>query len=167
MGTRQDWESLLEKVEKLVAYDHNGDWAKYINAVATILRKFIDTYDGNPDVDWWNRIFHSQRERIGSGGDYEEYLDGWILHFVGKYGRCTSESIRDYYIDVPVHIDNKMTGEIKTVRLVGGLGGLHTMSLDGRMAYRSQTSMIVVHDPSNKDDQTDAEAHFHPKTRCF
>ena len=65
------------------------------------------------------------------------------------------------FIDVPVKIDNKLTGEMKTVHLVGGFSrGLHAMEVDGRNAYRPHTSMVVLHDPKSENDQADAKEHF-------
>merc|ERR1712048_1325259 len=86
--------------------------------------------------------------RLGSGNT--TYYSGWILHLFGKYERCESSDIGGYSIDVPVKIDNRQTGVLKTVHIVGGFSGVHSADVDGRKAFRPQSSMIVYHDPTSK-----------------
>ena len=54
--------------------------------VRSILEKFLDTFDGNPDVSWWNTIMTSEEIQLGSGiNDSLTLVEGWILHFFGIY----------------------------------------------------------------------------------
>jgi hypothetical protein len=158
LGTGNDWDALFAKTDKLKTYDVDGTWARYICGVQDILRNLIATYHGNVDVDWWNKVMNMEHGRLGSGST--TYYSGWILHFFGKYERCESGDIDSYSIDVPVKIDNKLTGEMKTVHLVGGFGGVCAMDVDGRKAFRPQTSMVVFHDPQSEDDKNAAKDHF-------
>lgn len=57
-GTLEDWKSVFDKTNALAEYDVNGQLKKYISRVGVILEKFIDTYQGNVDVDFWNKVYH-------------------------------------------------------------------------------------------------------------
>lgn len=160
LGTAEDWDKLYAKIGTLRLYDIDGKWNRYISGVQDILSKMISTYRGEVDVHWWNQVMQFEYRTVGSGGQQVEYIDGWILHLFGIYGKCDSDDIRNDFIDVPVKIDNEFTMEQKTVHLVGGFGGVHAMSVDGRKAFRPQTSMIVYHDPTSQEDKDAAAQHF-------
>lgn len=53
--------------------------------VEVIIKQFIDAFDEKPDLKWWNTIMTSERRRVGSGGQSDTYIEGWILHFYGIY----------------------------------------------------------------------------------
>ena len=68
-GTQEDWERLrrkikelretLEPIEDVFGYDWNGEsWWENVEEIAT---KLLDTYNGNPDEDWWSRIITEQK----------------------------------------------------------------------------------------------------------
>jgi hypothetical protein len=158
LGSQEDWDNLILKTEKLRCYDVGGSWTRYIDGVQEILHKFIATFNNNVDVDWWNKVMNAERGRLGSGST--TYYTGWLLHLFGKYERCESSDLGNYSIDVPVKIDNKLTGELKTVHLVGGMAGVHAADVQGRKAFRPQTSMIVFHRPSSEADKAAAIEHF-------
>ena len=84
-GTREDWVKMRMKLQALAKYDVDGRLKKYVEDMDVILRKFIDTYDGNPDQAWWNRIIGTREMREDSGIREGTYIDGWILHFFGIY----------------------------------------------------------------------------------
>lgn len=143
MGTLTDWESVLDRTKKLEKYSQGyfiDSWATYINNVTPILEKFIDTYNNNVDVDFWNKVMNIEYGRLGSGST--SYVSGWILNFFGIYKKVESDEIKSYNINFPVKLDNKLTGVKKTVHIIGGFGGVNKE--DG--AYRPQLSMIVYHD---------------------
>ena len=85
MGSLEDWQKLYEKTANLAQYaiEESDFWSTYVRHVLVILRQFIRTYEGNVDVDWWNLIFTTEEQRIGSGGQTNTYLTGWFLHFLG------------------------------------------------------------------------------------
>jgi len=140
MGDLGDWESLLDRTLKLEKYAVNEAWSNYLSNLKPILMKFIDTYNGKVDVDFWNQVMNLSHGRLGSGST--TLVSGWILHFFGIYGKVDTGDIKAYSIDVPVEIDNKLTGVKKMVNIVGGFGGVHK---DGD-GYRPQLSMIVFWD---------------------
>jgi len=81
-GTLEDWKSLCKKIENLSEYDVNGKLKKYIQHVKYILEKFVETYEGTVDLDWWNKIL-SIESTHGSGK--VDNFSGWITHLFGYY----------------------------------------------------------------------------------
>lgn len=55
-GTREDWEKMIEKIEKMAQYDVDGCLKQYIIHTKRILEKFLETFDMSPDIEWWNTI---------------------------------------------------------------------------------------------------------------
>ena len=143
MGTHDDWESVLDRTKKLGDYAMNGlfdSWGKYVRHMIMILRKFVDTFDNNVDVNFWNTVMNIKHGTLGSGST--SYVTGWILKFFGIYDKVESDEIQSYSIEFPVKLDNKLTGIKKTVSVIGGFGGVNYHD----HAYRPQLSMIVYHD---------------------
>jgi len=78
-GTQQDWERLGTKITELRhtlkpiqdTIGLAGWWDKAEN----IASKLLDTFNGNPDLDWWSRII--TKEPFGSGGDVA--FKGWFM----------------------------------------------------------------------------------------
>lgn len=140
MGFEEDWSQLLEKTKQLAKYDVDGTWAKYIDHMIPILNQFLNTYNEKVDTEFWDKVMNIRYGSAGSGSTTN--VSGWILHFFGLYSEVDSHDIKIASIDVPVKIDNKLTGQKKNVNIIGGFGGVNFT--DG--AYRPQLSMIVFHD---------------------
>lgn len=72
-GEKADWEKLLVRLDKLPTFGSEpAAWAKMLRP---ILSRFVQAFDGKPDVDFWNRMCH---HKAGSG---THYLSGWITAF--------------------------------------------------------------------------------------
>ena len=73
-GSEEDWRRLLQKFEEVEEYlkpiDSALDLEYWFEEVKPVLQKLIDTFCGNPDKDWWSRIF-DQYTRHGSGAGEE------------------------------------------------------------------------------------------------
>eukprot|EP01111_Echinosteliopsis_oligospora_P006315 TRINITY_DN20399_c0_g1_i1.p1 TRINITY_DN20399_c0_g1~~TRINITY_DN20399_c0_g1_i1.p1 ORF type:complete len:283 (+),score=35.55 TRINITY_DN20399_c0_g1_i1:40-888(+) len=54
LGTLEDWKMLVEKLIELKKYGVVGGWSAYVDNLVPILRKFLDTYEGN--VGGWRRV---------------------------------------------------------------------------------------------------------------
>ena len=63
-GTLEDWIKIRNKVEKFSEYGLL-EWSK---SLSYILDKFIETYKGNGDKDFWNKICNFKYITVGSGG---------------------------------------------------------------------------------------------------
>jgi len=138
MGTIDEWGKLYDKILHLKTFSNHEEWTMYIDGILPIISKFIDTYIGNVDVEWWNKIMNLRFGRLGSGST--NFVSGWILKLLGLDGEIDSGDIPNYNFNVPVVIINKITGFIKTVSLVGGFGGINYTN----GAYRPQLSMIIL-----------------------
>ncbi len=57
-GTLDDWKKVLLKTSNLIEFDVNGVLKRYIKNVTAVLEKFIDTYEGKVDVDFWQRVIN-------------------------------------------------------------------------------------------------------------
>ena len=86
-GTRDDWVKVQNKLKNLEKYDIDGKLKYYVKHVEAILNNFIDTFDEKPDLKWWNTIMTSEQRRVGSGGQKDTFIEGWILHFYGIYNK--------------------------------------------------------------------------------
>ena len=59
-GTREDWLKVQKKLRNLEKYDVDGRLKEYVKHVDIIVGNFVDTFDGKPDVNWWNVIMTTE-----------------------------------------------------------------------------------------------------------
>jgi hypothetical protein len=64
-----------------VEYDVNGKLKSFVKNVTAILAKFIDTYQGNVDLDFWNKVVHD--DGTGGSGMRGPFCSGWLVHLFG------------------------------------------------------------------------------------
>ncbi|EGC28748.1 hypothetical protein DICPUDRAFT_159767 [Dictyostelium purpureum] len=87
-GDASDYIDIKNRISRLVEFDLKeagnpmSGWLNYLNP---IVDKLIETANGSPDTEWWNKIVN----RVG-GGSGPTYLSGWITAFCafdakGKY----------------------------------------------------------------------------------
>ena len=62
-GVREDWVKLRDKLGGLVQFDIDGEVKKYVQHINVILENFLLTFDGKPDVKWWNTIMTTPEKR--------------------------------------------------------------------------------------------------------
>jgi hypothetical protein len=73
-GEKADWESILTRLDKLNEFGKEPKfWASMLRP---IIRRFIDSFDGKHDLDFWSKVVASWS--VGSG---TTYLSGWITAF--------------------------------------------------------------------------------------
>jgi len=73
-GERSDWVKLLEKIDKFEQFGKEPTaWATLLRP---IIRRFVQSFDGEPDLDFWNKVCH--RQNRGSG---MTHMSGWITAF--------------------------------------------------------------------------------------
>jgi hypothetical protein len=133
LGTVEDWKEIRNRVAKLATWNI-GKLTNWSRVLELVLDKFIDAFDGNVDVDFWNRIAHQT-----GGGSGPRYLQGWILAFIpfddsgnyvlndintiketGQFGRVDTNNVPASAVEVPVTIDDNGT-EYKTMFCAGAL----------------------------------------------
>lgn len=147
-GTLDDWILLKNKISSLSCFavsESENDWLNlYIKKVSVIIDKFIDTYNGNVDVSFWNNIMTTEVFRIGSGGDTQTTMEGWITHFLGIYTKINDfDDVKNHKMIVPVKLLNELTNTKKDLTLYGAFTGItYDTVLD---AYRPQITMVMYH----------------------
>jgi hypothetical protein len=148
MGTLDDWVGLKSKLLGLKQFVGTpGDFLdRYIEGLEPILDKFISTYSGNEEREFWDKIMNITHGSLGSGTT--SYISGWILKFYGLKGRVEMCDINNEFINVPIKLDNKETGIKKMVNLYGGFGGISRTKDELYDVYRPQQSFIIYHDGS-------------------
>ena len=73
-GTPQDWQKILDKVNKLKKYELK--W--WTSELEPILKEFVKTSKGNIDTVFWQNMFKEHSlEKYGS----PKVIDGWIVKF--------------------------------------------------------------------------------------
>lgn len=123
IGSLDDWKLVSKKLQNLKKYDIDGKWAHFVDTMTTILYKFIETYGGNPDVDWWNGIYHEKR-LLGSGVSKE--ITGWILgmFFVTCHSKSSEIDPNSYIMNVPIELIDMPNRTKSELIMTGGFSGL-------------------------------------------
>ncbi|CAF1395877.1 unnamed protein product [Adineta ricciae] len=146
-GTLFDWKLLKEKTEQLMSLTiRNDSFFQYLQNLIPILNEFIETYQGNVNVEFWNHIVDAKRGRLRSGS--AEYLNGWILKLFydieeTNRDKITSSDIHLNSIQVPVQVENYSTGLKKTCYVLGGFHGIDSTK---DHIYKPVLSLVVIED---------------------
>lgn len=73
-GERHDWVDLRSRIDKLETFgEEPRKWARLLRP---IFDRFVSAFDGDHDVDFWNKV--SVHYSLGSG---TRFLSGWITAF--------------------------------------------------------------------------------------
>ena len=82
LGNLEDWQQLIKKIDKLAELLYPleeelqiSGWLKHVRMVYVKLK---ETFEQNPDQDWWSRII--SKVPLGSGG--QKKYEGWIIQFL-------------------------------------------------------------------------------------
>jgi len=151
LGSLDDWLSLRKKADDICSFDEEpgllgkkrGDFSKYIQNLLPILDEFINTYKGNVNNKFWDKIMNFRDGRLGSGST--TYISGWILNFFLGYSQDREVDYGDISLNsikVPVEVTNHCTGQQKTCYVTGGFFGVRK---DGE-TYRPCMSLSVLED---------------------
>ena len=94
LGTLDDWVKLKQKALDLMTFMKQTKFEDYIANILPILDEFVNTYNGNPNQDYWNKIMNIKSGHIGSGS--YKLISGWILNF---YIGCANKTMdpKDIY----------------------------------------------------------------------
>ena len=139
-GTKSDWEDILTRVEKLQSF--GAEPAQWASLLRPIISRFISAFDGERDLDFWQRICH--RHSAGSGSDT---YSGWITAFcvwseAGRWrgGNGKPYSTQDLVLDgvayPEIDVDNVPAGFAEVdVKLTDG-EVLDCMMVAGHVGYQ-------------------------------
>ncbi|GJJ78991.1 hypothetical protein EMPS_11350 [Entomortierella parvispora] len=139
LGEKEDWEKMLDKVEKLK--DYGTETTQWYNVLRPVLSGFVNTFnkpEADSTKDFWQNIADHRK-----GGSGPSYLSGWITAFCyfdsdGKpngtrgegpvlvldgvrFYQVDTEDIPSAFAEVPVALNDNGV-EIKTVMIAGLLG---------------------------------------------
>lgn len=87
-GEKEDWQKLFTRIDKLAEF--GAEPSAWANLLRPILKRFVQSFDGEPDLDFWSRICHFHP--TGSG---PTYLSGWVTAFCvwNKEGKWQGPSL--------------------------------------------------------------------------
>jgi|SaaInlStandDraft_5_1057022.scaffolds.fasta_scaffold10161_2 hypothetical protein len=131
MGTLNDWERIIEKLNELSVYDVDGKLQKYVDELIPVMQQIIDTYKGVDKTDFWDKIMNIEHGAVGSGSI--TYISGWILKFYNlgnNEEKITANELTEYETSFPVTIENHMTSEKTVVNFASGLNGIRYEELN-------------------------------------
>jgi len=125
-GTLQDWKQLVAKTENLKSLlqpiiDELGLQNWFIKTL-NILEKLVDTFEGNPDKEWWGHIL-SWNETYGSGA--RSWWSGWMIDFLMAGNAENPQDFQSGVVSVPLKIKDEVFGPpvSDTGELVAGTFG--------------------------------------------
>ena len=81
-GEKSDWENILLRIEKLKEFGPEPEaWARLLRPILT---RFVQAFDGQPDVNFWGRVCHHHTQFSGPS-----YISGWLTAFCvwNRHGR--------------------------------------------------------------------------------
>jgi hypothetical protein len=140
-GIRDDWVKLIKKTENLEQYDVDSVLKKYVTHVLVILNKFLDTWDGNVDLNFWNTIMSTEEKRISSGSYVNTKIEGWILHFFGLYEKIDLDFVPNYSISVPIEFENHLTGMKKNLDIIANWLSVSKVE---QYAFKSDLGLAII-----------------------
>ena len=125
-GTLQDWKQLVAKTENLKSLlqpmiDELGLQHWFIKTL-NILEKLVDTFEENPDKEWWGHIL-SWNETYGSGA--RSWWSGWMIDFLMAGKAENPQDFQSGVVSVPLKIIDEVFGPpvSDTGELVAGTFG--------------------------------------------
>ena len=125
-GTLQDWKQLVAKTENLKSLLQpiidNLDLQNWFLKTLEILDKLVDTFEGNPDKEWWGHIL-SWNETYGSGA--RSWWSGWMIDFLMAGKAENPQDFQSGVVSVPLKITDEIFGPpvSDTGELVAGTFG--------------------------------------------
>ena len=118
-GSENDWLKLKTKIKNLKEYlqpiSNIMGQAKWWPLAESVAQKLIDTYQGNPDKAWWQKIV-TKPGSVGCGGPVT--FDGW---FVNDFLYEQPDNLPSGLISVPMKI--KEGYDVEQSALVAGIPG--------------------------------------------
>ena len=125
-GNVQDWIQLVTKTENLKLMlepimDELG-LKSWFESTLTMLKKLLNTFEGNPDKDWWSHIL-SWDVSYGSGASCN--WSGWIIEFLRAGTGENPKNFQSGTVLVPLKlIDNNCCPPVEDMgQLVAGTIG--------------------------------------------
>ena len=82
LGKLKDWQQLIKKIDKLAELLFPleeelkiSGWLKHVRMVYV---KLVETFERNPDQDWWSKII----SKVPLGSGRQTQYEGWLIQFL-------------------------------------------------------------------------------------
>lgn len=170
LGTREDWQRLLDKTTTLLQKTGQKEW---LTELQPVLQKFVQVFDGQADTEFWDDIF--KYRRAGSGNPW---VTGWINVFFPKLKTrdnplmaystvCNKDWSRQMFAsgdpgveEYPAYVS---AAEVKWANYVAGLtlemelraGVMQVAIVDGEVALEPRCAWYVVEKSRKELDPQD------------
>ncbi len=140
LGTEQDWVKLGEKLKVLKEIvkpieDEIGLSKEWWSHADMVFQKLLDTYRGQPDREWWDRILHE--ESAGGYGESQGYT-GWLVYLVeGTPRKVEHRNLSSGLVSVPLELTHS-SGNKDVGTLAAGMLGftVHEDKVGSRPSIR-------------------------------
>ena len=110
-GTKGDWNHLVKKTVdlKLMLEPIMNDLelSQWFTSTIDMLKKLVNTFEGNPDKDWWSHIL-SWNETYGSGA--RSWWSGWMIDFLMAGEAEEPQDFQSGMVSVPLIIIDEIFG---------------------------------------------------------
>jgi len=147
LGSLEDWQKLRNKFQDLsdllqpikADIGLNGTWWQ---SADTVFEKLLDTYQGNPDKEWWKRIIvdESYDEFVVCGFSPEVGFSGW---FMTDFLNQTFADAPTGLTSAPLTIRSEVAEEEGAV--VAGINGFTVESETNKITKKAATTIQAKH----------------------
>jgi hypothetical protein len=143
MGVVEDYYAMARQIQLLHdGYVKHQEMKDKLMRFKDVIQKFIDTMEGRASLKWWRQAIDIVREHVGSGGQYNDMVSGWILHLFGLSEPTPIPDIVTNDIMVPVKFKDEIKGEQHDTHILGGFYGWHVQERTVRLSI----NMVVLGD---------------------
>jgi hypothetical protein len=154
-GEIKDWELLRTYIQGLRAFaipagdstkdayflDESRTYTSWLDDLTTIADQLLATRQGNPSVEWWNRMVKQEHGQKGSGS--ATYMQGWLIALISNrpiHTKMDMTDVKSVRFSVPVTHNNN--GAITEMRILGGFtGSIYDATTD---SWTPQRSLAVL-----------------------
>lgn len=152
-GEPDDWLRIDAKITGLLArYDAalDADFKRYLSRMRIIVGEFEAAHRGQVNETFWANMMDVHRQYYGSGGQYNEWITGWVTTLFGKSGRVDSKNLTLPTVNVQIRHVNMDARHEYDVYLVGGFEGIQVRAAGGvtpaHSIFRPCISQALVKD---------------------
>ncbi len=148
LGTLDDWKRLRDKTEQLKLFSKDR-FHQYVDGVLPIFDQFIETYKGNVNRRFWNKLCHIKREKMRqlrrseiADGVQGQNLTGWLAQLFARPNMLSGNlsEFRLPCIHAPVELVQSSIGKKIVCRIIGGFHGIN--ATENR--YKPVMSLSVI-----------------------